>query len=312
MEKKIGFIGCGNMGKAILGGLIASGQVLPGQIWVYTPSPDKVAALHDQFGINAAESAQEVAQIADIIFAAVKPGIMIKVLSEITSSLNKDSLVVSIAAGVTLDQLARALGHDRKIIRAMPNTPALVNAGMTSVTPNALVTPEDTADVLNIFRCFGEAEVIAEPMIHPVVGVSGSSPAYVFMFIEAMADAAVLGGMPRAQAYKFAAQAVMGSLNISASCAGVMSLPRVARETSKFWHGLGASVYAATGRKRRSVIEWCRMAVAPYPAYTSIPGRRPDKRRAIRQGSAIFTTLCTSLAFKDTPPRHNYYWILLA
>lgn len=178
----------------------------------YIPPPRiKSAALHDQFGINAAESAQEVAQIADIIFAAVKPGVMIKVLSEITSSLNKDSLVVSIAAGVTLDQLARALGHDRKIIRAMPNTPALVNAGMTSVTPNALVTPEDTADVLNIFRCFGEAEVIAEPMIHPVVGVSGSSPAYVFMFIEAMADAAVLGGMPRAQAYKFAAQAVMGS-----------------------------------------------------------------------------------------------------
>lgn len=116
---------------------------------------------------------------------------MIKVLSEITSSLNKDSPVVSIAAGVTLDQLARALGHDRKIIRAMPNTPSLVNAGMTSVTPNALVTPEDTADVLNIFRCFGEAEVIAEAMIHPVVGVSGSAPAYVFMFIEAMADAAV-------------------------------------------------------------------------------------------------------------------------
>ena len=211
MDKKIGFIGCGNMGKAILGGMIASGQVLPGQIWVYTPSPDKVAALHDQYGINAAQSAQEVAQIADIVFGAVKPGIMIKVLSEITSSLNKDSLVVSIAAGVTLDQLARALGHDRKIIRAMPNTPSLVNAGMTSVTPNALVTPEDTADVLNIFRCFGEAEVIAEAMIHPVVGVSGSAPAYVFMFIEAMADAAVQGGMPRAQAYKFAAQAVMGS-----------------------------------------------------------------------------------------------------
>lgn len=115
------------------------------------PLPDKVAALHDQYGINAAQSAQEVAQVADIVFGAVKPGIMVKVLSEISSSLNKDSLVVSIAAGVTLDQLARALGHDRKIIRAMPNTPSLVNAGMTSVTPNALVTPEDTADVLNIF-----------------------------------------------------------------------------------------------------------------------------------------------------------------
>ena len=211
MEKKIGFIGCGNMGKAILGGLIASGQVLPGQIWVYTPSPDKVAALHDQYGINAAQSAQEVAQVADIVFGAVKPNMMVKVLSDITSSLNKETLVVSIAAGVTLDQLARALGHDRKIVRAMPNTPSLVNAGMTSITPNALVTAEEVADVLNIFRCFGEAEVIAEAMIHPVVGVSGSAPAYVFMFIEAMADAAALGGMPRAQAYKFAAQAVMGS-----------------------------------------------------------------------------------------------------
>ncbi len=211
MEKKIGFIGCGNMGKAILGGLIASGQVLPGQIWVYTPSPDKVAALHDQYGINAAQSAQEVAQVADIVFGAVKPNMMVKVLSDITSSLNKETLVVSIAAGVTLDQLARALGHDRKIVRAMPNTPSLVNAGMTSITPNALVTAEEVADVLNIFRCFGEAEVIAEAMIHPVVGVSGSAPAYVFMFIEAMADAAVLGGMPRTQAYKFAAQAVMGS-----------------------------------------------------------------------------------------------------
>jgi pyrroline-5-carboxylate reductase len=136
------------MGKAILGGLIASGQVQPGQIWVYTPSPDKVAALHDQYGINAAQSAQEVAQIADIVFGAVKPNIMVKVLSDVASSLNKESLVVSIAAGVTLDQLARALGHDRKIVRTMPNTPSLVNAGMTSITPNALVTPEDIADVL--------------------------------------------------------------------------------------------------------------------------------------------------------------------
>ncbi len=150
------------------------------------------------------------AQIADIVFGAVKPGIMTKVLGDVASSLNKESLVVSIAAGVTLEQLARALGHDRKIIRAMPNTPSLVNAGMTSVTPNALVSSEDVAEVLTIFRCFGQAEQIAEPMIHPVVGVSGSAPAYVFMFIEAMADAAVLGGMPRAQAYKFAAQAVMG------------------------------------------------------------------------------------------------------
>lgn len=211
MDKKIGFIGCGNMGKAILGGLISSGLIQPGNIWVYTPSPDKVEALRQEYGINPAQSAQQVAQIADIVFGAVKPGVMLKVLGEITSSLNKETVVISVAAGVTLDSLATALGHDRKIIRAMPNTPALVNAGMTSVTPNALAGPEDIADAVTIFRSFGQAEVVSEAMIHPVVGVSGSSPAYVFMFIEAMADAAVLGGMPRQQAYQFAAQAVMGS-----------------------------------------------------------------------------------------------------
>jgi len=211
MDKKIGFIGCGNMGQAILEGMITSGQVAAGNIWVYTPSPDKVEALREKFAINAAESAQQVAQVADIVFGAVKPNIMLKVMSEVNSSLNKDTVVISIAAGITLDTLAKVLGHDRKIIRAMPNTPALVNAGMTSVTPNSLVTPEDISDAVNIFRSFGHAEVVSESLINSVVGVSGSAPAYVFMFIEAMADAAVLGGMPRQQAYRFAAQTLMGS-----------------------------------------------------------------------------------------------------
>lgn len=211
MEKKIGFIGCGNMGKAILGGLINSGQVPASHIWVYTPSAHNVAALREQYGINAAQNAQEIAQQTDIVFGAVKPNIMLNVFSDIASSLNKDTVVVSIAAGITLNQLATALGYDRKIVRAMPNTPALVNAAMTSVTPNALVMQDDIDEIVSIFRSFGQAEVVPETMIHSVVGVSGSAPAYVFMFIEAMADAAVLGGMARPQAYRFAAQAVMGA-----------------------------------------------------------------------------------------------------
>lgn len=211
MDKKIGFIGCGNMGKAILGGLIASGKVAADHISVYTPSAEKVNALASEYGINAAQSAQDIARDADIIFVAVKPNIILNVLADINASLQKETLLVSVAAGVTLDQLATAVGHDRKIIRAMPNTPALVNAGMTSITPNALVTSDELDNVISLFRSFGEAEQVSEKLIHPVVGVSGSSPAYVFMFIEAMADAAVLGGMPRAQAYRFAAQAVMGS-----------------------------------------------------------------------------------------------------
>ena len=93
----------------------------------------------------------------------------------------------------------------------MPNTPALVNAGMSSITPNKQVSEDESALIVEIFSSFGRAEIVPEYLIHSVVGVSGSAPAYVFMFIEAMADAAVLGGMPRAQAYQFAAQAVMGS-----------------------------------------------------------------------------------------------------
>ncbi|WP_256738619.1 pyrroline-5-carboxylate reductase family protein, partial [Cronobacter sakazakii] len=148
MEKKTGFIGCGNMGKAILSGLLTSGQARAENVWVYTPSEESQQALKQEFGVNTASSAQEVAQATDIVFGAVKPNIMLKVMSDIASSLNKDSLVVSIAAGITLDQLATVLGHDRKIIRTMPNTPSLVQAGMTSITPNALVSEEDIRDVL--------------------------------------------------------------------------------------------------------------------------------------------------------------------
>lgn len=211
MEKKIGFIGCGNMSKAIIAGLVAAGQVKAENIWVFDRKPATNQAMQQQYGITPAESAQQVAEQADILFGAVKPNVILSVLNDVAGNLNKDTLVVSIAAGITLDALASVLGHDRKIVRVMPNTPALVNEGMTSVTPNVLVTKEEADEVVDIFNGFGKAALVPEYLIHAVVGVSGSAPAYVFMFIEAMADAAVLGGMPRAQAYQFAAQAVKGS-----------------------------------------------------------------------------------------------------
>lgn len=115
------------------------------------------------------------------------------------------------AAGVTLEALEAALPSSAKVIRLMPNTPALVNAAMTSVTVNAYLTDEETELVMSLCRSFGRAELVPESLIDAVIGVSGSAPAYVFMFIEAMADAAVAGGMPRKQAYEFAAQTVMGA-----------------------------------------------------------------------------------------------------
>ncbi len=211
LNKKIGFIGCGNMTKAIVNGIVESQIIAPENIWVFDRKSATNQEMAAKYGLHAAENLASLAGEVDILVAAVKPNVIGNVLGEIAGKIRKDTLVVSIAAGVTLETLAGVLGAERKIIRVMPNTPALVGEGMSSVTPNALVTTDETATVLNIFQSFGKAEQVSEYVIHSVVGVSGSSPAYVFMLIEAMADAAVLGGMPRKQAYEFAAQAVKGA-----------------------------------------------------------------------------------------------------
>lgn len=211
LDKKVGFIGCGNMAKAIINGMIASQIISPGNIWVFDRKAETNHSMAQQYGLNAADNLESMAKEVDILVSAVKPKVTLKILGSIAGNLNKDSLVVSVAAGVTLDALATVLGHDRKIIRVMPNTPALVGVGMTSVTPNVMVTEDETQSIIDIFKSFGKAEQVDESLIHSVVGVSGSAPAYVFVMIEAMADAAVLGGMPRKQAYEFAAQAVKGA-----------------------------------------------------------------------------------------------------
>lgn len=211
MDKKIAFIGCGNMGQAILGGLIASGQIPAHHIWVYTPTWKNVNCLQQRYGVNPARSAREAVQAADIIFAAVKPYQLLNVLADLNNALCDDAIIISIAAGITLAQMAAVTGEQRKIIRAMPNTPARVNAAMTSLSPSASVTPQETEQISTLLRCCGAVDIVDESLIHAVIGVSGSAPAYVFMFIEALADAAVFGGMPRAKAYRFAAQAVMGA-----------------------------------------------------------------------------------------------------
>jgi len=211
MEKKIGFIGSGNMANAIIYGIINSKVAPAGSITVFDVDTTKTAALHTEAGVQVADSAAQVVEGCDILFLAVKPHIIPAVLKEVASSINASQIVVSIAAGVTLAQLAVMAGHDVKLVRVMPNTPAMVNAGMSSLTPNALVQPEEMQDITAIFNSFGRSAVVPESQIHAVTGISGSSPAYVFMFIEALADAGVMGGLPRDQAYQFAAQTVLGS-----------------------------------------------------------------------------------------------------
>lgn len=208
---KIGFIGNGNMGGAIIGGIIKNGIAAPESIYVSDVNEKGLNKTREKYGVNTSLDNKYVAKTADILILSVKPGVIYKVIDEIKGDVNESTLIISIAAGQSLEKLSAAFGREVKLVRVMPNTPALVGEGMSGITPNDRVLPEEKQTVLEIFASFGKAELVSEQLMDTVTAVSGSSPAYVFMLIEAMADAAVMGAMPRDKAYTFAAQAVLGS-----------------------------------------------------------------------------------------------------
>ena len=207
---KLGFVGAGNMAQAIIGGVLASGLLKKEEIIASDVMPEMAELVKEKFGIHTTTDNNEVAK-ADIIFLAVKPVYCQKVIEGIREQISENQIIVSIVAGKTVTWLEEMFGGKKKIVRTMPNTPALVGEGITAACPNENVTSEETEQVCEILESFGKAEVVTESIMDAVVAISGSSPAYVFLFIEAMADAAVAEGMPRAQAYRFAAQAVLGS-----------------------------------------------------------------------------------------------------
>ncbi len=208
---KLGFIGCGNMAGAMMGGIIKSGVLPAEEIIASNLSAAKLEQAQRMLGIAAAESNREVVEKAETVVLSVKPLFYESVIKEIAEFVRPKQVIISIAPGKTLAWLGELFDKPVKIVRTMPNTPALVGEGITAVTPNELVTPEELEEACRLLRGFGKAEVIPERLMDVAVSVSGSSPAYVFLFIEAMADAAVADGMPRKQAYEFAAQAVLGS-----------------------------------------------------------------------------------------------------
>ena len=207
----LGFIGTGNMAGAIIGGIIRQGMFKPEEIIGADIYPDSRERMQEQYGIQVTADNGEVASRSDILFLAVKPQFYAAAIAGIKDCVKEGQLIISIAPGKTLQWLEEQFGKKVSLIRTMPNTPAMVGEGMTAVCANTEVNAEKLALAVQIMSSFGKAEVVPEYLMDAVVAVSGSSPAYVFMFIEAMADAAVAEGMPRAQAYQFAAQAVYGS-----------------------------------------------------------------------------------------------------
>lgn len=208
---KIGFIGCGNMASAMIAGILARGEVKNSDITVYDVSKEALDKISKKHGINIAGCNSEVVQSSDIIIMAIKPVYMEEAIHEISSSVGADKVIVTLAPGKTLSWLGDTFGKNIKIVRTMPNTPAMVGEGIAALCGNELVSDEELKSVKGIFESFGQAEIVPERLIDAVCGTSGSGPAFVFMFIEAMADAAVAEGLPRPQAVKFAAQTVLGS-----------------------------------------------------------------------------------------------------
>lgn len=208
---KLGFIGTGNMAGAIMGGIIKNHIFAPDEIIGADISEAGRSRVEKNYGIHVTSDNREAAEKAEVLILSVKPQYYEEAISEIKDCIREDQIIITIAPGKTLEWLEEKFGKAVKIVRTMPNTPALVGEGMTAACANAYITEEEKAYVLKILSSFGKVEFVPEHLIDAVVAVSGSSPAYVFMMIEAMADAAVAEGMPRQQAYQFAAQAVYGS-----------------------------------------------------------------------------------------------------
>ncbi len=213
---KLGFIGGGNMAFAIAGGVLASELCAESDMYISDPN-DAALEKFSALGVSVSTQNKNALQ-ADYIILAVKPFIMPLVLTELRekySDLIADKVFITIAAGIDIGTIKEALGYDAKVVRVMPNTPAMALAGMSVITAeHEPVTNDEYDTVIKIFKAVGEVEILPESLLNSVIALSGSSPAYVFMMIEAMADAAVRDGITRPAAYRLAAQSILGSAKL--------------------------------------------------------------------------------------------------
>ncbi len=210
-EYRIGVLGAGNMGTAIVRGLLAAKYVKPEALCASDVSSDRVTRLKQELQIRTAGSNQELVKFANVVVLAVKPQTVGSVLREIGDAWQDDTLVVSILAGVSTESLEAKLPGSVRVIRAMPNTAAVVLESATAVTRGTRATDADIATALALFGCIGKALEVSESMMDAVTGLSGSGPAFVLLAIEAMTDGAVRVGMPRAMALELASQTFVGT-----------------------------------------------------------------------------------------------------
>jgi len=212
-DKTIGFIGAGNMAEAMIRGLLRGGDFAIAQVAASGPREERMLELRDTYGIYATTD-NKVPAASEIVVLSVKPQILARVLDEVGTTISPDALVISIAAGVPVAAIQARLAAGTRVVRAMPNTPALVDAAATAIARGEYARESDLEDAKRIFDAIGTTVVLDESLMDAVTGLSGSGPAYVFLILEALSDAGVKVGLSRRTSQLLAAQTVLGSAKL--------------------------------------------------------------------------------------------------
>jgi pyrroline-5-carboxylate reductase len=212
--QRIGFLGAGNMGEALIKGVLAAKLVTPDRIQITDVRPDRAKDLDRQYGVHVAADNAALVRGSDIVVLAVKPQIMAAVLAEIAPAVSRAQLLISIAAGVSTATLRAGLGKDARLIRVMPNTPALVLEGATAIARGTGLEPGDLEVASELFSAVGRVVTLSEDAMDAVTGLSGSGPAYVAIVVESLADGGVKMGLDRATAMILATQTVLGAARL--------------------------------------------------------------------------------------------------
>jgi len=210
VDYSIGFIGGGKMAEAIISGIVTSNLISQQNVFVGEINEARQKYLQEVYGVNVSSDNKWVISQADLVILAVKPQLMQRVVGPLREIFSH-RLVVSIAAGITINKLSEMLPDKQPIIRVMPNTPCLIGQGISAMAPGETVTEEHSAKAKTILSSVGQVVITEEKYLNAVTGLSGSGPAYVYLIIEALADAGVLAGLDRHMALQLATQTVIGS-----------------------------------------------------------------------------------------------------